>query len=247
MSSAQIVWTVVALVVVVAVVVPLLRVWQGVRVSQELVAAAEPYRQQPDESDFRVLVLGDSTAVGVGADRPEDSVAGRLGVDILEARIDNLSKSGLRSAGLLKQLDEVDGEYDLIVVHIGANDVLRMENLEETKANIDAIVDWAQARSVTVAWFSSGDIGESRLLPWYARSLMSRRSLQLRDYGVELAKQREGLVYVDLYYQEPGVEQAEFYARDNLHLSSTGYRLWYEQLRATLIETGNAEVVRRFK
>ena len=53
------------------------------------------------KSALRVLVLGDSTGVGIGANRPEESIAGLLAQDFPAADIVNVSRSGARVADAL--------------------------------------------------------------------------------------------------------------------------------------------------
>src|SRR6185436_17393262 len=73
----------------------------------------------------KIIVLGDSTAVGTGSKSNTESVAGRFGRDFPQAEIVNISQNGKRINGLVRDfLPLVRGHYDLAVVQIGGNDII---------------------------------------------------------------------------------------------------------------------------
>ena len=102
--------------------------------------AREPYRAYWDRSNADALradgplwvALGDSTAQGVGASRPDRSYVGQL-LDLLHTddatwRVVNLSVSGARIADVTR--DQVPrvldlGEPALVTCAVGVNDVIR--------------------------------------------------------------------------------------------------------------------------
>lgn len=224
------------LVIVVSVAYGLLRLVHYSKIAGDIVKHSDSYHQESADANKRILVLGDSTAVGTGVVDPSNSVAGRLGRDFPDATIVNKAQNGLKSRGLLENLDDmIDGRYDLVVIHIGANDVLRFRDLKITKQNIRKIVSRSQEQSTYTALITSGDIGEAVSIPWFARPLMSIRSKDLRNFGVNLAKELDNFVYVDLYYKDSGITDEKFYARDMLHLSDEGYGFWHQELKAALM------------
>jgi lysophospholipase L1-like esterase len=117
---------------------PLLRAaLPGVRLVHAQVAT---YAAAWDEANAKTMgaegplwvVLGDSTAQGVGAPSPEEGYVGQLR-QLLDAgtpvpwRVLNLSRSGARTADLiasqLPRLEALDQPADLVTCAIGANDV----------------------------------------------------------------------------------------------------------------------------
>lgn len=212
------------------------RLYYFVQVSGRVVKQSRAYEQNPSSPTMPVLVLGDSTALGTGAKDPVNSVAGRLGKDFPQARIVNWAENGMKTQQLREKLEGYvqEEEYDLVVIHIGANDVLRLNNLDETKRNIYDIITRSLNRAQHVALFTSGNIGEAELIPWFARPLMSRRSKELRDFGVSLQSEFDSVTYVDLYHKEADMRESDFYADDKLHLSDEGYGFWYRELKAAL-------------
>lgn len=187
---------------------------------------------------MKILVMGDSTAVGTGANNPANSVAGRLGKDFPNAQIINRAENGMKTEQLLGRLDEFlqDEKYDLVIIHIGANDVLRFNHMDKIKQNMDKIINKSLTRTHSLALFTSGNIGEAELIPWFARTVMSQRSKELRNFGLSLDSERDNVTYVDLYYKEADIPDSQFYAEDKLHLSDKGYGFWYRELKAALKE-----------
>ena len=60
----------------------------------DLAREARPYTAAPEQPTKRLLVVGDSTAVGTGADASADSLAGLIGQTHPQWRIDNLAANG---------------------------------------------------------------------------------------------------------------------------------------------------------
>jgi hypothetical protein len=81
-----------------------------VAVSSMLVESAVPYEQKPSRPSRRILVVGDSTGVGVGAGEPRHSLAGMLGASYPDADITNSAVSGSKVRDVPGQLALVKGE-----------------------------------------------------------------------------------------------------------------------------------------
>ena len=118
-------WALVLLIVVVYVGYEYFRIQNLIQVSAGLVAEVRPYENAT--GTVSVLVLGDSTAVGVGSPSDE-SVAGRLG-EYLHASVENHAVSGAVTADLPGQIAKAQKQhYDLILIQIGANDIIRFHS-----------------------------------------------------------------------------------------------------------------------
>ena len=79
---------------------------------------------------LRLLILGDSSAVGVGVARQQDALAGHLPRALAEqcgarVRWELVARSGVSSAACLQMLEsEFKGRADIAVVVLGVNDVV---------------------------------------------------------------------------------------------------------------------------
>jgi acyl-CoA thioesterase-1 len=118
--------------------------------STAVAATAEPRNL----SRPRIVFLGDSLTAGLGLPR-EQSVP-----SLIQARLDaegygyevvNAGVSGDTSAGGLRRLDwALDGDVEILVVELGANDGLRGLPVAQMKNNLSEIITRAEARGVTV-------------------------------------------------------------------------------------------------
>ena len=113
-----------------------------------LLTASAVFAVEPTRT---LLVLGDSIAAGYGLDQDEAYPA------ILQQKIDrvhlpyrvvNAGVSGETSAGALRRMDWLlRQKIDVLLLETGANDALRGQDPDSTRANIDAILTRAAAQS----------------------------------------------------------------------------------------------------
>lgn len=99
-----------------------------------------------------VLVLGTSLTAGYGLPDPDLAYPGLLQTRIdaagLRYRVVNAGVSGETSAGARRRVDWLlRQKVDVFVLETGANDALRGQDPESTRANIDAILTRAAAQS----------------------------------------------------------------------------------------------------
>jgi acyl-CoA thioesterase-1 len=102
----------------------------------------------------RIVFLGDSLTAGLGL-RPPDSVPA-----LIQARLDaagyryevvNAGVSGDTSAGGLSRLEwSLDGNVEVLVLELGANDGLRGLPPSQLKRNLEEIITRAKQRGITV-------------------------------------------------------------------------------------------------
>lgn len=201
-------------------------------VGHEAVARAVPF--QRSEGTKRVLVVGDSTAVGVGVSMPEKSVGGLLAAEFPHVSVENRAVSGAKLADVIAQLASTDGNYDLVLIHAGANDVLYFSSKQTIKDCVTLLFEEAQKKSKNVVVLTAGNIGLAPILPWPLGYLITDRTKYLRMLMM-MEAEKTGAHYVDLYKergQDPFEHDiARYYAPDGLHLSDEGYAHWYSEIR----------------
>lgn len=101
-----------------------------------------------DEASTTVLFLGDSLTAGFGLD-PEDAYPALVGAllrsDGHEIRVINGGLSGETSAGGARRVRWVMRQrVDILVLALGANDGLRGLDPDQTRENLQAIIDTAR-------------------------------------------------------------------------------------------------------
>ncbi|WP_228896196.1 GDSL-type esterase/lipase family protein [Acidovorax sp. Leaf73] len=207
------------------------RMWTAADLARE----AQPYTAQPDQPVRRVLVVGDSTAVGTGANAPLDSLPGRIGQDHPKWHIDNLAANGARYADVAAQLDRASAGYDLVLVLAGGNDVIRLTALDTLRPQIEQVVTLAQQKGQHVVLMPCGNVGHAPFFIPPVSWVMLHRSEDLHAIVKDVAATRQAR-YVRLLkprHEDPFVARSKaLNAADGLHPSSAGYEEWYRELVA---------------
>jgi lysophospholipase L1-like esterase len=205
-----------------------------ISVSKKMVDATESYDRRTDNKVRTMLVLGDSTGVGVGAVRPAESVPGRVAEQIGATYIENRAVSGATIDGLPSQVAGIElDSYNLILIQIGANDIVRFRDAERSAENLRQIVESLPPADIVVI-ISAGDVGTAYLFPLPLRPLYTRKTNQFHEAFEEAFPQN----YVNLA-KDPGNEliaaqPVKYLSADKFHPSSAGYGLWFEALRPVL-------------
>ena len=197
----------------------------------ELARLSEPWQRPLVQPSLRLLIVGDSTAVGTGATAPQFSVAGLLGSHFPRLQIDNRARDGAKFAGLLAQLDGEE-RFDMVLVMAGGNDVIRLRGLAALQSDVDRVTQRARQRADLVVLMPAGNVGNAPF--WWAPVswLMTWRARRLHAFASEAAS-RHGAVYVNLFREtadDPFVQRPALNAADGLHPSDAGYLVWFGEL-----------------
>jgi lysophospholipase L1-like esterase len=210
------------------------RIRRLIKIGEDLVAATKPYRRTLASPKLRILVAGDSTGYGVGASTDTASLAGLVGAKYPEADIVNVSVSGARLAGLSAQLHlQPDRAFDLVLLHIGGNDVVYRTHYQDIKNRVTENLVLAQSKGKKVLLTSTGNVGAVRLLPWVSRWYFEIRSRRVRQiFKTAVANLNSSDVrYTDLFRErhvDPYVKNPDMhFASDQFHPSDTGYADWF--------------------
>jgi len=107
-------------------------------------------------SPIRIVALGDSLTAGYGLESGQDfatKLQEKLISEGIEAKVDNAGVSGDTSAGGLSRVDwAVDGDPkpSLVIVALGANDMLRGLDPSVTQKNLAGILDKLKEKKIPV-------------------------------------------------------------------------------------------------
>lgn len=227
---------------------------------RSLMRAAEPFSQRPPRPSERVVIAGDSTAVGAGSSHPRLSVAGRIGMALAKAEVSNVARSGARLAHVPQQLDRLDGTraVSLVIVLCGGEDVIRGASARKIGNAIDSIAARVRAVGARLILVPPGVLGRAPIWLPPLSSYYTWRARRVRRAIFDSARHHADVEVIDIAPARPvqrlphGGERN--YASDRLHPSDVGYGAWFEKivqqsahLRARLVGPLRLRVVKSAK
>ncbi len=110
---------------------------------------------KPVKSVAKIVAFGDSLTAGYGLS-PEESYPSllqkKLAADGFDYEVVNAGISGDTSAGGVRRIDWSleGGDVKVVILELGANDILRGQPIEEMKKNLSTIIERAKARGAQV-------------------------------------------------------------------------------------------------
>ena len=192
-----------------------------------------------DAPALRLVLLGDSAALGVGVDRVQDTVGGQLAElltrDVEDRRIElsSVAVSGSRSVDLATQVARalVNERPDIAVILVGANDAVGLRLPGQAAAHLAAAVRRLREAGVAVVVGTCPDLGAVRSVAPPLRQVvgwLGRRVARAQARAVT----RAGGVAVDLAAETGPVFRADpgTLCHDGYHPSADGYRVWAHAL-----------------
>ncbi|QWZ08850.1 SGNH/GDSL hydrolase family protein [Nocardioides panacis] len=180
-----------------------------------------------------LLVLGDSIAAGLGADRRRQTLGVRLAKELARAadrsvRLVCSAEVGAETWQLACQLDRLPGDVrpDVTVVVVGGNDVIHRVRLADSVRHLEVAVRALRARGSQVVVGTCPDLGALHAVPQPLRQLGRQASRRLA------LAQREAVVRCDGYAVSLAhvvgpvflSRPEEMFAADRFHPSAAGYR-----------------------
>lgn len=185
---------------------------------------------------LRLLVAGESTAVGVGATRPDAALAPRL-AGALRAEYDRavhwqvVGENGIRAAGLADKLARHREllAADAAVLLLGANDTSGLSSIRQWRRDLGRVIALLGEYCPRVFVAPVPPFHLFRLLPRPLRWLLGHRGLALCAARRELA--RDGRVVV---MEGEFPTERRFLAADGYHPSDLAYEVWAGQIAEVL-------------
>ncbi|GII23501.1 hypothetical protein Pme01_30980 [Planosporangium mesophilum] len=194
---------------------------------------------------LRLVLLGDSTALGVGVERVTDTVGGQLALLLTEepdgrwVELSSVAVSGSRSADLATQVARalVGTRPDVAVILVGGNDAIHFTPPAEAADDLASAVRRLRAAGVAVVVGTCPDLGAARAFAPPLRQILGWQARRLARVQ-ETAVDGVGGVPVDLAAQTGAVFRADAgaYCHDGYHPSADGYRVWAHALLPAVTE-----------
>lgn len=219
-------------------------VWQGLGVRRRIDRMTPP----PHDGDLhfkgegeplKLLVVGDSSAAGVGVETIEQCFAGFLPRFVSEktGRPVTARIAGMNSATAAQIRDHVvphvdPRDFDYVMLNIGTNDAKNFHSVRAFKRDFGTLIYALKARfpAATIIWAGVLDMEKVPALPSPLNRILGIRSRLLDHKGKVLCSERGALAPVSDWRIVP-----ENFSVDGFHASEAGYREW-AQKAADLID-----------
>jgi lysophospholipase L1-like esterase len=178
---------------------------------------------------LRLLVIGDSTAAGVGVTYMRDALPPHLAA-ILAARLGCAvgwtvsARTGATASFTAEELvPTAPFEQDIAVVLVGVNDVLKMTPRRAWRASIDRLVEALQTHvrpSGQIVLAGLPNLWRFRAFPQPLRGVLSWHGRALDRELRQIAKLRPAVMYLAM----PPVSWPQMFAQDGFHPNAAAYR-----------------------
>ncbi|GAA2595992.1 hypothetical protein GCM10010435_88880 [Winogradskya consettensis] len=201
---------------------------------------------------LRLVLLGDSAAIGVGVEWLSETVGGQLARLLAEGTpetgprhvlLSSVGVAGSRSSDLATQVARalLGDRPDVAVVLIGANDATGLRSPEDSADHLGIAVRRLRDAGVQVVVGTCPDLGASRSMAQPLRQVtgwLGRRMSKAQIIAVEGA----GGTVVDLAEETGAVFRADAgtLCYDGFHPSADGYRVWAHALYPAVFDAAQA-------
>lgn len=225
----------------------------GKPLGEDSIAADRVWRRSYAGRPVDVLLLGDSLAAGLGAQRRKETLGGRIAKGVARefarpVRLRTAAVVGSESHELAGQLAGIPAAYrpDVAIIVVGGNDVTHLNSPQAASAHLARAVRDLRDRDAAVVVGTCPDLGSIRAIPQPLRSLLARMSRHMAHAQARAAR-RAGARVVSLrravgpiFRADPG----EMFSVDQFHPSPAGYRRTAQALLPTVSEALRARGVR---
>jgi lysophospholipase L1-like esterase len=179
---------------------------------------------------LRLLVVGESTAAGVGVTELRDALPRQLAVILADRHQCNVAwsmsaRTGATASFTARELAPVAPMgQDIALIMVGVNDALKFTPRGAWRAHIDQLIDelakhMRPGGQVVLAGLP--DLGRFGTFPQPLRALLGWHARALNRDLKTIAKRHAGVIYIAM----PPVSWPELFAADRFHPSAAAYRV----------------------
>jgi len=201
----------------------------------------EGARDVPDL--VRLLVVGDSTAAGVGVTSMRDALPPQLSAILAVRRGCTVAwtvsaRTGATASVTAEELvPAAPIEQDIAVVLVGVNDVLKMTPRQTWRASMDRLVDALEKHlrpGGQIVLSGLPNLWQFRAFPQPLRAVLAWHGRALDREVRQIAKRRQGVSHVAM----PPASWPEQFAEDGFHPNAAAYRALAAHFAAALTTHG---------
>jgi lysophospholipase L1-like esterase len=225
----------------------------GKPLGEDALDADRTWRKSYGGTPLDLLVLGDSIAAGLGAERRKDTLGARVARGLAKrlqrpVRLRTAAVVGSESSALADQLAGLPDTYrpDVAIIVVGGNDVTHRVPVAVSVDHLEHAIGLLRGRGAEVIVGTCPDLGTLRPVPQPLRALGSRMSRQLAAAQAAAAT-RNGAHAVSLsrvvgpfFITNPD----EMFSLDRFHPSALGYKRTAKALVPSILTAlGESETV----
>jgi lysophospholipase L1-like esterase len=189
-----------------------------------------------DAPPLKLVVIGDSTAAGVGAGSADRAyptlLARRIAQERFRVKLVSFGRAGARLDQVYEQvMPAVDEKPDLVFVCLGANDVTHWTTLSVVEQNVRYVLDEMERVGAEVVIAGPPDMRATAFLEplrsivgWRGRAVQARIEEVAREKGVPVVPLADETR--DFFAEDPD----RYYSEDEFHPSAAGYGLWADAI-----------------
>jgi lysophospholipase L1-like esterase len=197
---------------------------------------------KPDKS-LRLLILGDSSAAGVGASHQSEALSGQLRACLMSTLAVPLhwrvvARTGIATVEALALLDEAMPDqpeaFDIALVALGVNDVTALRGVSQWLADVDRVCARLRERHLVkrVIWSGLPPMHRFPALPQPLRTVMGLHARAL-DRALAAHFSRDGSASGRRHIAMPLMPEGAV-ASDGFHPGPLAYARWAQTLHRAL-------------
>ena len=198
------------------------------------------------EKIVRILVVGDSSALGVGCDEISQSSVGAIAEKLSEqfsVQYQVCAFTGFTTKQISEKVKEIPKQsFDFIVISLGTNDILQRTKLSDWVKQVTELMTYLQVSFCPQKIFINAVPPFQKLshLPNSFRTYLSNKSQQMNLYLSQLAIESTACQFVDMDFDF----HADYISADGFHPSALLYQLQGARLATFMLENlvGESEV-----
>lgn len=186
-----------------------------------------------DDDELTLVIVGDSSAAGLGAYQAVETPGGRLALGLSAAsgrpvRVHSVARVGAQSRDLAEQVSAALTEapdLDVAVVIIGANDVAHLRLPASCGRELGAAIARLRGAGAAVVVGTCPDLGMLQVIPQPLRTLCRARCRQLATLQAVacVEKGARAVSLGDLLGPAFAERPHELFSQDRFHPSAAGY------------------------
>ena len=193
-------------------------------------------------SELRLLIVGDSSAAGVGAAHQDEALAGRLSAALadelcLGVRWRLVARTGVTARELAALIDEAaPARFDIALIVVGVNDVTGLRSIRTWLADIDALAVRLRRIAPGARLVASGlpPVHRFPALPQPLRGFLGARAIEFDAALGAWATGQTDALHVPI----PDIDDPSLAASDGFHPGPGAYAVWAGALARAIADQG---------